>query len=258
MARSITTTQQRTDMYSPVEQTVASENVGMVERWVSAIGGGALLVYGIARFDRAGAVLGLLGGSLLYRGVMGHSFAYQAFNINTAQRRQGETVTDIPDKKGFRVQRSLTIKRPPEELYEFWFNIENTPLYMQNIESVTKTGERSSHWVAKNSSGQGIEWDAELLEDLPGKGVAWHTHGNPITANAGKVQFEAAPDGRGSIVTLTLDYYSPEGPFWSNLGKRFSVIDDHETLETLRSFKEVMEAGEIPTIKGQPTGKGRK
>ena len=258
MARSITTTQQRTDIYSPVEQTVGSENVGTVERWVSAIGGGALLVYGIARFDWAGAGLGLLGGGLLYRGVMGHSFTYQALNINTAQRRLGETVAQIPDNKGFRVQRSLTIKRPPEELYEFWHDVEKTPLYMQNIASVTKTGERSSHWIAKKSSRRRVEWDTELLEDLPGKGVAWHTHGKSITADAGKIQFEAAPDGRGSIVTLTLDYYTPQGPFWKNPGKRFSVVDDHETLETLRCFKEVIEAGEISTTKGQPTGKGRK
>lgn len=258
MVRSIATTQNRTDIYSPVEQTLSSENVGMIERWVSAISGGALLAYGIARLDWPGAALGVLGGGLLYRAVTGHSFAYQGLNINTAQRRRGETVTEIPDDKGYRVQRSLTINRTPEELYDFWYDVEKTPLYMQNIESVTKTGERSSHWIARHASGHTVEWDAELLEDLPGRGIAWHTHGDPITANAGKIQFEAAPDGRGSIVTLTLDYYSPQGPFWSKLGKRFSIVDDHETLETLRRFKEVMEAGEVATVKGQPTGKGRK
>ena len=191
MAKSLTTAPHRTDRYSPVEQTVSSENVGMVERWASAIGGGALLAYGIARFDWPGAGLGLLGGSLLYRGVTGHSFVYQGLNINTAQRRQGETVTDLPGKKGVRVQRSLTIKRAPEELYAFWSDVEKTPSYMQNIESVTRTGERSSHWIAKDSSGHSVEWNSDLLEDLPGRGIAWHTHGNPITANAGKVQFEA-------------------------------------------------------------------
>ncbi len=258
MVRSVTTAQERTDKYSPVKQTLSSENVGMIERWVSAIGGGALLAYGIARFDWPGAVFGLFGGGLLYRGVTGHSFAYQGLNINTAQRRRGETVTEIPGKKGFRVQRSLTIQRSPEELYEFWYDIEKAPLYMQNIDTVTKTGERTSHWAAQTASGHTVEWNAELLEDLPGRGIAWHVHGNPTTANAGKIHFEATPDGHGSIVTLTLDYYSPQGPFWSNLSKRFSMIDDHETLETLRCFKEVMEAGEVATVKGQPTGKGRK
>ncbi|MBV9713324.1 MAG: DUF2892 domain-containing protein, partial [Ktedonobacteraceae bacterium] len=237
MARSVTEVPHRTDRYAPVEQTVSSENVGMAERWISAIGGGALLVYGVARFDWLGAGLGVLGGGLLYRGVTGHSFAYQGFNINTAQRRRGETVTELSDQKGFRVQRSLTINRTPEELYEIWYDVKKTPLYMQNIESVTKTGERSSHWVAQNSSGKSIEWDREILEDAPGKGIKWRTRGNPMTANAGNVQFEAAPDGRGSIVTLILDYYTPEGPFWNNLGKRFGIVDDHETLETLRCFK---------------------
>jgi uncharacterized membrane protein len=178
------------------KQTATTQNVGQAERWVSAIGGGALLVYGIARLDWLGAGIGLFGSGLLYRGVTGHSFTYQAVNFNTAQQRS-PTVTEIPDKKGFRVQRALTINRLPEELYEFWSDVEKTPMYTPGISSVTKTGGRTSHWVAQGPFGRSVEWNGELLEDLPAKGIAWHVHGKPTTANAGRVHFEADPGRRG-------------------------------------------------------------
>ena len=59
-------------------QTATTQNVGQAERWISAIGGGVLLVYGIARLDWLGTGIGLFGSGLLYRGVTGHSFTYQA------------------------------------------------------------------------------------------------------------------------------------------------------------------------------------
>jgi uncharacterized membrane protein len=145
----VATTQQNTTSFGQQRtQSAATQNVGQAERWLSAIGGGALLVYGIARLDWLGAGIGLVGSGLLYRGVTGHSFAYQALNYNTAQERS-PTVMDIPGKKGFRVQRSLTINRSPEELYAFWSDVEKTPLYTPGVTSVTKTGERTSHWVAE-------------------------------------------------------------------------------------------------------------
>jgi len=43
-----------------------------------------------------------------------------------------------------------------------------------------------------------------------------------------------------------------------SIGKVSGHVPERQVLETLRHFKELMEAGEIPSIKGQPTGKGRK
>src|SRR2546426_5298511 len=60
-------------------------NVGEDERWVSAVGGGALAVLGLIRGGWSGALLALLGGGLVYRGVTGHCNVYEMLDINTAQ-----------------------------------------------------------------------------------------------------------------------------------------------------------------------------
>jgi uncharacterized membrane protein len=63
-------------------------NVGDAERWVSALGGGALAVLGAGRALRrgslAGAALAAVGGLLVYRGVTGHCQLYQALGIRRA------------------------------------------------------------------------------------------------------------------------------------------------------------------------------
>ena len=60
-------------------------NVGTVERWVSAIGGGALALYGLSRRSAIGGILASLGGSIAYRGLTGHCPLYEALDIDTSR-----------------------------------------------------------------------------------------------------------------------------------------------------------------------------
>jgi uncharacterized membrane protein len=66
--------------------------------------------------------------------------------------------------------------------------------------------------------------------------------------------FETQPAGRGTTVTVSLEYNPPpecSAPLSPNCSVRSpgtQVQDD------LRRFKQLMEAGEIPTIAGQPHG----
>src|SRR5690606_40688274 len=57
------------------------------------------------------------------------------------------------------VSESRAINSTPEALYAFWKNVENLPRFMSHLESVTPTGERTSHWVAKAPAGMSVEWD---------------------------------------------------------------------------------------------------
>src|SRR4051812_19797268 len=84
-------------------------NIGPAERWGTAALGSALIAAGVARRSLGGALLGLLGGGLLYRSASGHCSVYAALGKNTGAPRTGMLV-----------ERSMTIGRPAEELYRFW------------------------------------------------------------------------------------------------------------------------------------------
>jgi hypothetical protein len=63
------------------------QNVGNTERWISTLGGGALLAWGLGRIQRKSplaAALALGGAALLFRGTTGHCPIYQAFDMDTA------------------------------------------------------------------------------------------------------------------------------------------------------------------------------
>ena len=74
-------------------------NVGEYERYASAIGGGALALYGltqgITRGSWGGFALALIGGSLIYRGTTGHCNVYEAAGINTAGTAGVENPVDF-------------------------------------------------------------------------------------------------------------------------------------------------------------------
>ncbi len=233
-------------------------NVGETERWVSAIGGGALALYGLTRGSYGGVALALIGGSLIYRGTTGHCNVYDAMNVDTASEggslRRSRGVT-VPAERGIKVEKSVTLDRSPEELYKFWRNFENLPRFMDHLESVRVTGEKRSHWVAKAPAGTTVEWDAEIYNEKENEMIAWRSLEGADVDNAGSVHFEKAPDGRGTVVKVSLKYDPPGGVIGAAVAKLFGEAPDQQIQEDLRRFKQVMEAGEIPTTKGQSSAR---
>lgn len=67
------------------QQKSSAVNVGDLERIASGIAGGVLTVCGLRRGGFSGLLIGLIGGSLVYRGMTGHCKLYEAFDINTAR-----------------------------------------------------------------------------------------------------------------------------------------------------------------------------
>jgi uncharacterized membrane protein len=141
----------------------------------------------------------------------------------------------------------ITVNRPTEEVYEFWRNFENLPRFMEHLVSVRVDSPMRSHWEAKAPAGRTVEWDAEIVNEVPNEIIAWKSVGEPDVPNAGSVNFSDAPGGRGTIVRVTLDYEPPAGRIGALLSHFFSEEPDHQIREDLRKFKQLMETGEITT-----------
>jgi uncharacterized membrane protein len=236
----------------------SNANVGEIERWASAIGGGALAVYGVTRLAKGnwlGAVLGLVGGSLIYRGTTGYCAMYDQLGISTAERTNNPNVS-VPAHRGVKVEESVTVNRPPEELYRFWRNFENLPRFMDHLESVTVDAGGRSHWVAKAPAGTTVEWDAEVYNEKENELIAWRSLEGADVDNAGSVRFEPAADGNSTIVRVSLKYDPPGGILGSTFAKLFGEEPSQQIAEDLRRFQQVMEAGSVPTTEGQSSGRG--
>jgi uncharacterized membrane protein len=98
-----------------------------------------------------------------------------------------------------------------------------------------------------------VEWDAEHTEDRANELLAWRSLPGSGIDNQGRVMFIAAPGG-GTLVEVELRYKPPGGAAGMTFARLFGEEPDIQVREDLRRFKQVMEAGEVPTTDGQPSG----
>jgi uncharacterized membrane protein len=166
----------------------------------------------------------------------------------TAQRSTGGTRSTL------HVEASITVNRPPEEVYRFWREVEKLPDFMYHLESVRVNGARTSHWTAKAPAGRTVEWDAEIVEDVPNELIRWRSAPGARVKNAGVVRFATAPGGRGTEVRVELAYMPPAGALGAAVAKLFGEEPEQQVRDDLRRFKQVIETGEIVRSEGSPLG----
>ena len=148
--------------------------------------------------------------------------------------------------RAIRVQRSITIHRPAEELYRFWRSFERLPQFMEHLQSVTPLGDGRTRWVAKGPAGTSVAWDAVVHNDIPHELIAWRSVGDAVVPNAGSVHFKPAPGGRGTQVRVVLMYDPPLGKAGALVARLFGKEPSQQVRDDLRRFKRLMETGETP------------
>ena len=168
----------------------------------------------------------------------------------------GKSRPDMPTLaggRGFRVERTMTINRTPDELYRVWRSFEHLPELMPHLQSVNELDGGRSRWVARGPAGVTVEWDAELIADEPGRLIAWRSIEGADIDNAGSVRFDPGPDDRGAEVKVRLSYAPPAGRLGDVVATVFGRGADRQIREDLRRFKMRMEAGEVAVPVPPPT-----
>lgn len=227
-------------------------NLNDTERWVSNFAGGGLAVFGLKQGGWKGYTLALLGGGLIYRGLKGHCQLYSALGINTASGKG--RAASVKHGEGIRIEKSITINKSPEELYQFWRNFENLPRFMNHLESVSVLDNDLSHWVVKAPAGMNVEWDAQIINEKENELIAWRSLEGATIPNAGSVHFKAAPEGRGTILKVEINYDAPGGAVTAAIAKLFGGEPGQQVQEDLRRLKQILETGEATIAEAQPSG----
>src|SRR5215470_3474530 len=176
-------------------------NISDLERGLSLIGGGVLMLYGLRR-SLGHLALMVGGGALIYRGLTGYCAAYQALGVNTAYRDTGH---------GVALRAIITVNKPASAVYQFWRHLENHPRFMRHLESVVSTNGKQSHWVVKTPLPAPIEWDANIVNERENALLSWRSLPGSDVDHAGTVRFRELPRGRGTAVRVRLEYAPPGG-----------------------------------------------
>ena len=241
-----------------VQRNHPVQNIHQLERLASIIAGGSLALYGIRQglkyHSIPGAGLALAGAALIKRGVTGYCDLYRTLGVKTAEQHPGAN-TSIAYQQGIRIDRSITINAGRAQVYEFWRNLENLPRFMKHVQCVKQQDALHSHWIVEGPAGQLMEWDAEIINEIPNELLAWRSLPGASVNNAGTVRFEHATAGRGTKLSVSLQYEPPAGQVGVVLAKLLGKEPEVEVDGELHRLKNIIEAGEIPTSSGQPTGR---
>ena len=193
-----------------------------------------------------------LGGGLAGLAIAAGAVAFGAFLSNRHKQRGIDNAPYFakrkPEGELAQVGRSVTIRKPKEELFEFWRDFSNLAKFMENLEAVEREADtKVSTWRIKAPIGQTVEIKSEILSEKKNDYIAWQSVEGSDIETRGRVEFEDAPGDRGTMVSLEMAYDPPGGTLGRAAAKLFLREPQIQARHDLKRFKMLMETGEIST-----------
>jgi uncharacterized membrane protein len=147
------------------------------------------------------------------------------------------------------VGRSVTIRKPAAELYEYWRDFGNLPEFMENVEKIAKQDGPTGRavWTVRAPGGGTIALKTEISEEVENKRIVWRSVEGSDIETTGEVSFSPAPGDRGTRVSLRIEYDAPGGAVGRSIAKAFLREPEVQARHDLKRFKMLMETGEIAT-----------
>ncbi|MCM4159910.1 cyclase [Antarcticibacterium flavum] len=191
----------------------------------SAQNGDMLSGWGVTKNQLWGILGAVAGGALLYKGT----------------RSGGKS--KVNPKSIIEVKTNVLIKKPKEELYAYWRNLENLPDFMSHLKLVNEIDEKRSLWVAEGPGGLGrIEWEAEITWEQENRILAWRSLPDAEIENSGEVRFEPV-GSKKTIVETTINYRPPAGKAGGVAAQLLNPAFKKVLENDLKEFKNIMEKG---------------
>src|SRR5918996_1363169 len=100
--------------------------------------------------------------------------------------------------------KSIIIKGHVGDVFGIWADFEQFPKFMSRVQSVTRTGPETTHWIVDGPIGMRLEWDMRVTRFDQDKRIAWNTTGGDLETT-GQVTFNDLPQDE-TEVTVTWQY----------------------------------------------------
>jgi uncharacterized membrane protein len=200
------------------------------------IAGALLALYGMTRRGNLATMLRTVGTGLL---------------VGTAGRRSlgMRGISPLDRRRAVDVQKTLYIDAPVDQVYAFWRDYENFPLFMSHVREIEDLGGGRSHWSVSGPGGMPIEWNAVLTQQTPDEVIGWRSEAGSMLENAGVIRF--IPSGSGTRVNLRFCYLPPAGGAGQAVAELLGSDPRAKLNEDLGRMKALLEATTRSEIHGK-------
>jgi uncharacterized membrane protein len=155
------------------------------------------------------------------------------------------------DRQPIKVQKTINIQAPVEQVFGFWTDHRNFPQFMANVREALPTENGRSHWIVAGPGGVPIEWTAEITQQIPNKLLAWKSLPGSTVRHSGVIHFEPIHEG-GARVHIEMSYHPIGGVIGHALAKLFGSDPKSEMDADLLRMKTFIEKGRPPHDAANP------
>jgi uncharacterized membrane protein len=197
-----------------------------------------LLLRGWRRHGMRGFACTAAGSALLVRAATNHHLR--------------EMVGLGPGRGPVKLAKTIHIDAPRKDVYAFWRRLENLPRVLTHLREVRDLGNGRSRWVADGPPGVPVQWEADLVEDIPNELLAWRSTTDSSIEHQGSVRFEREPQG-GTRVHIELDYLPPGGMAGHAFATMFGSNPKQQMDDDMVRLKSLLEEGKTTGRRGRVT-----
>jgi uncharacterized membrane protein len=153
------------------------------------------------------------------------------------------------------LQSSLAVQGTPDVIYRRLRSLKTLPEYLSQVDTVELQGEEYFELRSRTALGGASRFKGRIIEDVPDRRIAWELAPDSPLRGRGRIELSQLGGDRGTLLraTITLEPGVPQlaAPLARVLGK----APEKMILRELRRFKQLIETGEVPTTRGQPSGR---
>jgi len=199
------------------------ENIGFNERLASMLLGGILIGSTLKNPFKTRFLYGVY---LTYRGITGNCIFYDYLGI------------DGKKPQAINIRGEFEIDLPPQEVYAYWRNLKNLPGTISRLLEVEMVDEHLSTWKTKVLGNLfAVKWEAEIVKDEPGHLIGWQSGKGSLLRHVGRVEFEEAPNGHGTLMKVALSYRPLIGGIGVGISKLINPYFEHLLKKEIKNFK---------------------
>ncbi len=211
------------------------QNWSPATRLLSGVGGSLLTLYGMKSRGIVKPVLSTAGLLLTTRSVTNRD-PRDLLGIGTSENT-------------IRVHKAINIMAPIDEVYHFWRNFENFPLFMNHVKEISLEDGLST-WTVAGPASSSVTFQSHITRDIPNASIVWESLPGSQVHHTGFVRFDENRDG-STRVTVQMSYVPPAGVLGHTVAQLFGVDPRQAMNDDLMRLKSLLEEGRTSTDTGK-------
>jgi uncharacterized membrane protein len=189
-----------------------------LKRLGAATAAASLIAFSMTRRSAGGMSMGLAALPLAYRALMGD---WPAPFGSAGLAPHADTRYALAGDRGIHVREAVRVERPLADVYQFCRQPDNLAKLFATPE-------------------------AEIINEVEHQVIGWRSTPNAAIVSAGSINFDAVRCGRGTQISVHLQYAPPAGRIGALAAMAVGRAPSQTIREELRRLKQLLEAGETP------------